>query len=201
MDDTEQMIVNELRRIDRAIERREKALQAASEKDGARTFPRRYVLDLPVDIPVSTEEPPSIYFPGSVLLPVSRSFVVDRDCKRFFCQQIVASLIVNGNLAGQSASLTPFQTGSQNTLLPFLWQVRDTSTNREWSDYPLPSFVLPIESMVGGYSLPAPAVLDPGTEVEVSLQPLSATNLLTEETVTEIRKISVIFSFVGFEVL
>jgi hypothetical protein len=200
MDDTEQMIVNELRRIDRAIERREKALQSALEKEGARTFPRRYVLDLPVDIPPSTEEPPSIYFPGSVLLPVARSFVVDRDCKRFFCQQLTASLIVNGGISGESASLTPYQTGAQDSLLPFLWQVRDTSTNREWSDYPLPSFALPIDSMIGGYVLPAPAVLDPGTEVEVSLQPLSATNSLAG-VLTQIRRISVIFSFIGFEVL
>lgn len=197
MDDTEQMIVNELRRIDRAIERRDKALQAESNKDGMRTFPKRYVLDLSVDIPVTAED----VVVESQLNPVIRSFVVDRDCKRFFCKQVVASIIARGDVGASSVTATPPVNPFPLTdrVLDFLWKVRDTSTDREWSDYPLPSYVLPIEGLIGGYALPAPAVLDPGTEVEVSITPLAARRSLFP--IQNISKISVLFSFVGFEVL
>jgi hypothetical protein len=197
MDDTEQMIVNELRRIDRAIERREKALQAIDKKEGMRTFPRRYVIDLPVDIPAT----PLRFVTEADLTPTTRSFVIDRDCKRFFCHQMTASLIVRGDSNAIPASLTPPTGTDLSTSLFFLWKVRDTSTDRDWSDYPLPSYVMPVVSLIGNHLLPAPAVLDPGTEVEVSLKPITAILDIAGSNVQNIRQISVVFSFIGFEVL
>jgi hypothetical protein len=197
MDDAEQMIINQLRRTDRAIEARKKRIQEAlKEKESSgRIFNKRYVLEF--GFTPRFEEEASVTFD---VLPATRSFVVDRDVKRFFCQEISFALLAVGLPFQQQASskLTLPWYAAQRAM-PFTWQVRDTSTDRDWSDAPLPS-VFAQQGFVGGYRLPAAVVLDPGTEVQATIQPNFVRNNVPFYIQT-LSAIEVQFSFIGFEVL
>lgn len=203
MDDVEQLIVNQLRRTDRAIKARRDRLKEAEQPDKGRTFNRRYVLEFSFDN--------TLYNGGSVstfnrlILPQVRSFVVDRDCKRFYCQELVATMLVVGSPSSESGFPAP--PAQKYTLPPigcfqamsYTWRVRDTSTDRDWSDSPLPSTYVQ-QSNVGGYRLPSWALLEPGTELQVTLAPTFAA--LSIPTIASVlSKIEVNFSFIGFEVL
>lgn len=197
MDDVEQMIINQLRRTDRAIESRKKRIQEAlKEKESAgRIFNKRYVLEF--GFTPRFEEGVSATFD---VLPVTRSFVVDRDIKRFFCQELsVAVLAVGLPYQQQAASKLTLPWYAAQRLMPFTWQVRDTSTDRDWSDAPLPSVFMQ-QGFVGGYRLPAAVVVEPGTEVQAVIQPNFLRNSV-QPYIQTLSSVEVQFSFIGFEVL
>ena len=79
VNESDQLLVNELRRIERAIEKRQKVLESLSTAKGKQNFNRRYVLDIPLDVVNDTVRN----------TPVTRSFVVDRDCIQFCCRELV----------------------------------------------------------------------------------------------------------------
>lgn len=187
MDDVQQMIVNEVKRLERVIEKRAKALAQLEVKTQQRTSPRRYVLEY--DIPAGNE---------ALARPLNRSFVVDRDCSRFFCQEVVMSVSVVGQITGVANSnkftLSPEWSGS----LDFTWRIRDTSTDREWQSHPLPSYFL-ASGLTSPLSMPWSASLRPGTEVETTIVPtVSGAALLSFDIVSSY---TLQIAFVGFEVL
>jgi len=199
MDDVEQLIVNQLRRTDRAIDKRQKLLsQVVDTPVKGRTFNRRYALEF-------SFAPDPDFFGTTPVSPETRSFVVERDCKRFFCQEIVATTLVVasrypvGNEPVPPANKLTISPSSAWRLMPYTWIVRDTSTDREWSDAPLP-YTYVQQSHVGGYRLPSWAVLEPGTEVQVTIAPNYVSPDLPPEYVV-VSRAEVIFSFIGFEVL
>jgi hypothetical protein len=197
MDDVEQMIINQLRRTDRAIEARKKRIQEAlkEKESGGRIFNRRYVLEF--GFTPQSEQGASATFN---VLPVTRSFVVDRDSKRFFCQEVSFALLAVGlPFQQQTASKLTLPWYAAQRVMPFTWQVRDTSTDRDWSDAPLPS-VFAQQGFVGGYRLPAAVVLEPGTEVQTTIQPNFVRNNVAPY-IEILSGIEVQFSFIGFEVL
>jgi hypothetical protein len=204
MDDVEQLIVNQLRRTDRAIEKRQKALaQVVDAPVKGRTFNRRYVTEFSFD---SSNYNNDVFEARRFdVPPQTRSFIVDRDCKRFFCQEVVATILLVGSLfptgntpvpSAQKFSLCPLNAWRS---MPFDWTVRDTSTDREWSDTALPS-VYVLQGLVGGYRLPSWAVLEPGTETQVTIAPKFVANQVPG-LIAYVAKVEVSFSFVGFEVL
>lgn len=193
VNESDQLLINELRRIERAIEKRKKALDALATAKGKQNFNRRYVLDVPLDIVDGTV----------VNVPVTRSFVVDRDCIQFCCREVVFTPAAVGTLTFPPPSIGSV-TG-KFSLPPtayfwFDWQVRDTYSDRAWQSHPMPSLALG-SGKVSGLPLGRPAVLPAGTEVLFTVQPLegaSATSASTRFTATSF---SVQVSFVGYEVV
>jgi hypothetical protein len=199
MDDVEQMIINQLRRTDRAIEARKKRIQEAlKEKESSgRIFNKRYVLEFGFAAPPYVGDRTSTDLD---VLPVTRSFVVDRDVKRFFCQELSFSFLVVGvPYQQQIATKVTIPWFAAQALMPFTWQVRDTSTDRDWSDAPLPS-VFAQQGFVGGYRLPAAVVVEPGTEVQATVRPNFIRNTLVSY-LASLSSVEIQFSFIGFEVL
>jgi hypothetical protein len=198
MDDVQQMIVNELQRLDRAIQKRTKDIEHLKSRVQLRTSPRRYVLEY--------EFPSVSDFSGSdrVLgVPIVRSFIVDRDSKRFCCQEIACSIAAVGQLQDQDTankvSLPPGTGPRGEYPVDFTWLVRDTATDREWQNQVLPRYFL-ASGLTSALSLPCTAVLSPGTELEVTLTPTQAVSLVSG-VFTSINSYAVQIAFIGFEVL
>ncbi len=190
MDDVQQMIVNEVKRLERVVEKRAKTLEQLEAKVQQRTIPRRYVLEY--DIPTAQWQ--------TILnrTPFTRSFVVDKDCSRFFCQDIVCSIAAVGQIDGvvNSNKLTLSMEWAE--LLDFTWRVRDTSTDREWQNEPLPRYFL-ASGLTSGLSLPWSAGLRPGAEIEVAVVPTWMRT--TIPNFTSVTSYTLQIAFVGYEVL
>lgn len=187
MDDVQQMIVNEVKRLERVVEKRVRALAQLEAKVQQRTAPRRYVLEY--DLPAGSD---------ALNRPFTRSFVVDKDCSRFFCQDVVFSIAAVGQITGVTNSnkmtLTPEWAGT----LDFTWRIRDTSTDREWQNTPLPRYFL-ASGLTAGLSLPWSSPLRPGAEIETTVVPTQANPFIFGfDSVTSY---TLQIAFVGFEVL
>lgn len=187
MDDVQQMIVNEVKRLERVVEKRAKTLAQLEAKAQQRTAPRRYVLEY--DLPA-----------GSDVLnrPFTRSFVVDKDCSRFFCQDVVFSIAAVGEITGVANSnkftLTPEWAGT----LDFTWRIRDTSTDREWQNTPLPRYFL-ASGLTSGLPLPWSSALRPGAEIETTIVPTQSNAFILG--FNSVTSYTLQIAFVGFEVL
>lgn len=192
MDDVQQMIVNEVKRLERVIDKRTKALAQLDEKIQKRTSPRRYVLEFPV--PAET----AAVATAATNQPVTRSFVVDKDRARFFCQDVVFSVSAVGTVIGSSsnkATLSP-----EFNLLDFTWRIRDTSTDREWQNTPLPRYFM-ASGLTTGLNMPWPAPLRPGAEIETTIVPTLVSASALTAGFSNLTSYTVQVSFVGFEVL
>jgi len=187
MDDVQQMIVNEVKRLERVIDKRAKALAQLEAKVQQRTAPRRYVLEY--DVPAGSD---------ALNRPFTRSFVVDKDCSRFFCQDVVFSIAAVGEITGVANSnkmtLSPAWFGT----LDFTWRIRDTSTDREWQNTPLPRYFL-ASGLTAGLSLPWSSPLRPGAEIETTIVPTQARTSISG--FTSVTSYTLQIAFVGFEVL
>jgi len=186
MDDVQQMIVNEVKRLERVIEKRAKALAQIEVKAQQRTSPRRYVLEY--DVPAGVD---------ALARPLTRSFVVDRDCSRFFCQEVVTSVSAIGQITGVANS-NKFTLSPELSIFDFTWRIRDTATDREWQNTPLPSYFL-ASGLTSPLSMPWSAPLRPGAEVETTIVPTqSGAAFPGFDSVTSY---TLQIAFVGFEVL
>ena len=187
MDDVQQMIINEVKRLERVVEKRAKALAQLEAKVQQRTAPRRYVLEY--DLPAGS---------NALNRPFTRSFVVDKDCSRFFCQDVVFSIAAVGEIMGVTNSnkmtLTPEWAGT----LDFTWRIRDTSTDREWQNTPLPRYFL-ASGLTAGLSLPWSSSLRPGAEIETTIVPTQARTPING--FNSVTSYTLQIAFVGFEVL
>ncbi len=199
MDDVDQMLINELRRVERALGSRQRALAAVLEKETARAQPRRYVIEVPIPIPVA----------GQTLGPFEdlvSAFVVDRESKMFCCEEITATCSLVGTLALSTPAVAnvsiPIQSGLSNAgiLVAFTWEVRDTMNDRAWSNLPIPH--LAVGGRISGLPLARPAVLVPGTEVVVNVHPkrVALDPAVTGSLFSTLTSFKVQFSFTGFEV-
>ena len=198
MDDVQQMIVNEINRLERVLKKRAKALEQLEAQSQLRTTPRRYVLEYVF---------PAVADNIKVInVPITRSFVVDKDCKRFFCQEVSCSIAAVGQIvnATNSNKITLPPSGNPGTLLEvvpvdFTWRIRDTATDREWQSQPLPRYFL-----ASGQTAPLPmawyAPLKPGAEIEVTIVPTAADPFVVD-VFAELNSYTVQISFSGFEVL
>lgn len=187
MDDVQQMIVNEVKRLERVIDKRAKALAQLETKVQQRTAPHRYVLEF--DIPAGEQ---------ALNLPITRSFVVDKDCSRFFCQDVVFSIAAVGEITGVANSTKMTLTPAWFGTLDFLWRIRDTSTDREWQNTPLPRYFL-ASGLTAGLNLPSWSPLRPGAEVETTIVATRADDVIAGFTLVTSYTLQI--AFVGFEVL
>jgi len=189
--ETASILVNELRRIDRATADVQRMLDAADKKSGMHVFPRRYSVETSFDVVTFPQTP----------TPDVKSFVVDRDCQAFFCEEIDYTLLAVGTIAvtatANKITITPRIRG---IVCPFLWRVRDSSSDRDWQDQALPSFLLG-SGQLSGHRLPKWAILPPGAEVQTSVEPLLTAATVAGFTASTVQRYVVQMSFIGFEVL
>lgn len=195
MQDTDQMLLNEVNRLDRAVVQRKQQIEhlskllAKKRSSIAEKRPKRYSVEFEFSPNDFVPTPPAnepIQFQAQ-----TRSFVVDGDTT-FHCSRIETSVRVVGqtlipganlgdpSIPGQVAQVTlpyGFQTaGSTNThyrqdLFDFTWRVHDTSTDREWQNVEMPSVFL-LSGMLQGLDLPVHAVVPGGTEISVEVEPI-----------------------------
>lgn len=199
MNESEQLLINELRRLDRAIDKRKKAFSALTEAKDKRVFSRRYVLEIPISLRKVQGEFSISYTVDTQ--PVTRSFVVDKDCINFSCREIVYTVAGVGTLYTGSGPTEGRFSFLNTSVLWFQWEVRDTYTDRAWQNLPMPDLALG-SGKTSGLPLGRPAVLLPGTEVSFTVRPLTNYGLLPIEQVGFVpTSYALQVSFVGTEVL
>jgi hypothetical protein len=224
MDDVDQMEWNEYNRLERVIDSRRKrieALEKGSPIIRQRNF--RYAIDFNFDftqmagfLPFS---PIFRSFPGVSPPPAqTRTFIVKSENEEhrrthFYVKSIEASYAI---FASQSAEPTPlpgqrFFIGPdyRSYFFDFTWRVRDTGSDREWSNTALPSQLLMtgnVNPMLFGNGH---CMLSGGTEVVVEITPTFSGNLLTSPSgeflqpppLTDFKSHFLQLCFVGVEVM
>lgn len=185
MSDVEVMIENAARRLDRAVEARNKDLDAL-DKERFRVLPMRYVLEFPFKTFDSNEQ-----------LDISKTFVVREQSKHFACKRIVQSLIVVGTVGGDAARFTLAPILAER-VVTFRFLLRDSYTDRAWSNVPLPGAVIS-QSYLQETLFARPARLPAGTQVEMNASILTASDALAG--LIEIENFVLQISFVGDEVV
>jgi hypothetical protein len=180
MNDVEHMLINEYRRIDRAIAHRAQVLDqlekkaAVSRQNQLNRRPKRYSVEFE-------------FTPGD-LQAQTRSFFVDGGTT-FRPKNVESSFRVTGvtvveafpdpNVPGQIASVTlPYgpvnSPGSvavtRNNFFDYFWTIRDTGSDREWQNRPQPSVFMD-SGALGPLQLPVHARVRGGAEVFITVDP------------------------------
>ena len=221
MDDVDQMELNEYHRLERALDARRKRIEALEK--GAplirqRNF--RYVLDFNFDYTEMAAPVRGSLASFDVAPPPaqSRSFIVkseteDQRKTHFYVKSLEASYAV---FASQATPETPgpgqrFFIGPdyRRNFFDFTWRLRDTGSDREWSNTALPS-----QFLVTGNVNPllfgnGHCMLSGGTEVIVEVTPTFSGNLLlrnvgeqaTSAPLTSFKSHFLQVCFVGVEVI
>lgn len=196
MNDIDQMRMNELARLERAVASRERMLaQKTSKQRKLVEVPHRYHVSLPITPQSNTEN----------LQAVTRSFVVDRKSNLFLCREMSATAMVVGTInsgdAGKvsmPAFLATATLTNPQVPLSYEWQVSDTYRDRSWQSANMPD--LAIATGKGGplrFARPCP--LPPGTEVFFTVIPLNAPTSLGY--IASVTSYSLEVSFIGSEVI
>lgn len=223
MDDVDQMELNEYNRLERAIESRRKrieALEKGSPLIRQRNF--RYVLDFNFNYTIMAGF--SSFgllgtFPDVQPPPAqTRSFIVksEKEAEKrtnFYVKSIEASYAVfasqdvpDTTQPGQRFFIGP---DYRRNFFDFTWRVRDTGSDREWSNTALPSSLLMTGNVNPLLFGNGHCMLSGGTEVIIEVTPTFSGNLLlkqagefqTPAALTSFKSHFLQFCFVGVEVL
>lgn len=210
------MLVNDFRRIGRAIAARKVAIEKLSKKAkrGAGLLnlsverPRRYGIEFS-------------FTPGD-LQPQERSFVVNGGTK-FLCRTLESSFRAigtsgvddgaGGTVAGQRVQVTmPFSAAfasgggigsrgyARNRYFDYEFQIRDTGSDREWQNVRTPSNIM-MSGMIAPCRLPVRAHIKGGSEVFVRVDPfLSESSFVGLSSFFSVSAYVVHISFSGTEV-
>jgi hypothetical protein len=208
MQDTEQMLLNEYRALDRKIAANKAKLEKLKErfkKQKGTLLDRR-------PLRYSTE---FNFVPGS-LQSQTETFTVAGGTD-FFCTQLSSSVRVVGEsqaasgappIPGQAVNLTrPFGQGQpsygafRNEIFDYDWRVLDTSEDREWQNIQQPSVFMGSGSL-SGMDLPCPARMRGGSKILVEVDPHVSIPFQNEDfgLYYSISRIVLHVSFFGFEV-
>jgi hypothetical protein len=185
--DVDQMLLNDLARLDRAIEGRKRRRTAKPSKKPLRCDARRYLVDVPIAVSSTSAR----------MQPITRTVVIDRVCKAFRCRELVATTAAIGTMVDTDVA-TKISLPAFSRSLSYQWQVRDTYTDREWQNAFLPDLVL-ASGKNGGLQLGRPAVLPAGTLLEVTIMPIQ-TPTTVSYYMSGVTEYAVQLSFVGDEV-
>ncbi len=209
MHDTDQMLINESRRLERAIAQRSKKLEALKKEVLSRNNlidrrPKRYSVELKFE-------------PG-VLQPQTGTITVDGGTT-FKCKTLEAALRITGSarvnsgggvfVDGQTINATiGYGVGSGNGIyrsqfFDFDWRLYDSNEDREWQNIQQPSVFL----MTGSLSplhLPIRSTLRGGSEIQVEIEPfyslVPATAAAGAGLFNTVRTYTIHFSLHGHEV-
>ena len=205
MQDTEQMLLNEYRALDRKIASNKAKLEKLKQKFKKQKGtlldrrPLRYSTEFNFD-------------PGS-LQSQTQTFTVSGGTD-FFCTQLSSSVRVVGTslaesgTAGQAVNLTrsfgqgrPGFGSFRNEIFDYDWRIVDTSEDREWQNIQQPSVFMGSGSL-SGMDLPCPAKMRGGSKILVEVDPHVNVPFLNEDfgLYYTITKVVLHVSFFGFEV-
>jgi hypothetical protein len=186
INDTDQMLVNEVQKMERAIDARTKALAMMQQAQPSRRLPKRYTVDIEWD--------------AGDLQQQANSFDVVADCRHFDCQALTFTLLAVGTTqtgAGTQGTVPP---EFISATMPFMWRVLETSRNRLWQNGFLPWTLLG-----GGHLqprlLPVPARLPAGTQVSVEAKPQMSLASPTGVPFSAVSRYRLQVAFIGVEVL
>ena len=218
MDDIDQLEWNEYQRLERAIDARKKrieGLEKGSPVIRQRNF--RYVLDYTFDFTVPEGANSNIAETPSAQ---TRSFIVKSEAtgdngKRthFFVKSIEASYAVLASQVGVDPPVGQrFFIGPdyRRNFFDFTWHVRDTGSDREWSNTALPAQLLLTGNVNPLLFGNGHCMLSGGTEVLVDIVPTFSGNILAQQenieflappAIADIRSHFLQLCFVGVEVL
>jgi hypothetical protein len=217
MDDTEQMMINDARAIERAIEQRTAKVDALEKR--LKTRRARHLAERPKRYGVEFRYESDL--PSNLLqqrYPAQRqSFTVDGGTE-FRCTEVSTSVRVIGQAqvdptaAGQFVDITlPYDIAAGNGggsakpqnrqfYLEFFWQIRDTGSDRAWQNMEMPSVFL-LSGHISPLFLPAPCTLLGGTKTVVETRPVRfQTGSGESELFHSVQSIVLHFSFHGVEV-
>jgi hypothetical protein len=211
MSDVEMSLLNEYRKIDRALEQRKREINELEKRLKANG-------NLPLDRRPKRYSVEYDFTPGD-LQPQEQSFFVDGG-SRFYASSIESTFRVTGQaavddggggtIAGQAVTATlPWspvrdstRSSQRNGYFDFLWTIRDTGSDREWQNVPQPALFL-LTGALSPLYLPVPGVIRSGSEVFVNIDPffsrvVNGSNLGLFQTVSTY---TVLVSFWGEEVI
>jgi hypothetical protein len=160
-DDVSIIDENECRRMERALDDREKLVKMLAAQGGRRPFPKRYVFELRFDVDAGLEQ------------NLTQTVVVDRDIKFFRARRVTYSVLAVGDISGAanvSQATLPPAAAVEGTFV-FEWSLRDSHTDRLWTNVPMPSTFIG-NALLGETVLSRPAHLPPGTTLELTVRPL-----------------------------
>jgi len=197
------MMLNELRKLQRAIDSRKQTIkQVVSQKSRTSAYvrskqlPKRYSVE--------------IEFDGGSLVPKTRSFIVDDNTifRPHSIDYVVKSTLFLSEADPESSLTTitlphgpPIGGGSdivtQESQFGFLIGFRDNGSDREWQSRKIPDQFL-MSGIVSPFYMGKRTVLMSGTEVFVDIEPIlnRSTSPYTTGTIV---KNNVIVSMEGFE--
>lgn len=211
MNEQEAMIINKVRRQERAIKSREAIIADLQKKvrDSQASLldrrPRRYSVEFSFE-------------PG-VTQPQEKSFTVNAGTV-FRCHSLETSFRVIGQAAvddggggvtsGQFVNVTlPWSTvsgggstrsSSRQRFFDYEWQVRDTGSDREWQNVRQPSIFMLTGALSPAW-LPVQATLRGSSEVFVRIDPFYSVANITNGPFNSIESFILHISFAGTEVL
>jgi len=217
MDDIDQMEWNEYQRLERAIESRRKrieGLEKGSPVIRQRNF--RYVLDYTFDF--TAPEGAEVNVVAETPAAQTRSFIVKSEAaengKRthFFVKSVEASYAILASQVGVDPPVGQrFFIGPdyRRNFFDFTWRVRDTGSDREWSNTALPAQLLLTGNVNPLLFGNGHCMLSGGTEVLVDIVPTFSGNILAEldgeffaqPAIGDLRSHFLQLSFVGVEVI
>lgn len=223
MHDTDQMLVNDARSLERAITARARKIDALTKQLQNRRArklaerPKRYSVEFsfPIKEGDSNQQPIEQRAP-----PQQQSFTVDGGTE-FFCTELSSSLRVVGpaqvgdgfpNISGQAVNITaPYDIqpgfGSQaasayhrDNYMQYFYAIRDTGSDRDWQDVPQPSPFM-LSGHLSALYLPTPARSKGGTKVAVEIRPTTLNiNTGALDLINALQSVVVHISFHGVEV-
>ena len=231
----EYQILQECRELDAEITKRKGKLSSLAKDlswgDMRKNRPKRYSVDIdflpPPSVDTSTAELRTSQL--EFIQPSAESFVVDGGTN-FYCSTVESSVRFTGNtninenpfaggapvyIEGQPATITlGFGNGNPGTqegiyrqsLFSFLWEIRDTGSDRDWQNAPQPDIFL-CSGRLSPLTLPVFGRVKGGSEVEVKVAPILNspqngvffTDVTVDPHLSSISKITVQLSFHGFE--
>lgn len=185
MHDTDQMLINEVHKLERAIAARVRAVEALEKVQPLKRLPRRYTVDLEWE--------------GGDLLAKSNNFVVAEDCERFECFAITHTLFAVGTTTLSESSLGTVSSNYVQSTMPFVWRVVNTSAGRPWQNGWLPW------TLMGGGTLqprwlPTPVKVLPGADIRLEVKPVNSVTSAAGPF-TSLARYRLQAAFVGVEVL
>ena len=183
----ERMVEAEMRRLERLLGLRKRELDDLEQKiDLRRPRNRRYN----VDFVFAAQDDPAVEFIDNE----DRSVVINSGT-RFFVKEIQMGFSLTS--AGATFNLGP---GFMKTVFDFQWRVRDTGSDREWSNDWLPSEFL-YSGDIRGLNLGRNhALLSGGAELFASVRTTKSSVGGGTSLFQDIESFSLQLSFVGIEV-
>ena len=184
MNDTDQMLINDVRKLERAVVQRKQRLDALEKQLKARSVsrlskrPKRYSVEIVFDADSGDASGTPLGLP-----PAKEDAQLVDGGTVFYCAQVETSVRVVGQATvfnppadpGQIVNLTrPYGAADFDTyrgnIIDFLWRIRDTNIDREWQNMEMPGPFL-LSGSLSGLRLPVHASFRGGTSIAVEVQP------------------------------